>query len=347
MRERTSQLERVTGNLCGLFDLAGVGEHADIDDAFIRKLVRRASRAYWLGSRKRSVILGVFPLLVATGLLWYAWRLGRRGRLLSELSRSPAGAIQPGLVKLVGTVVCDEPLHAPCTLRDCVFYRFEIEEEVMRRASDRRQHRVWRRTGKGSESCMFELTDETGAVVVDPRGAVVDAEVTRAKEISSGYARSETSALAGAGLLISTGSGRSGRVRRDEQIVALDARVLVLGTARLDNEQDRIVVGAGEDSPFYISVRPESRVRRTAQVGALIVLVLAAAAAAAVGITARLGESIRERGISDAEIDLVVSDVVVGTAAVLCIGLVWWVWRSTTHRPTHAAPPPDDHPLIQ
>jgi hypothetical protein len=95
----------------------------------------------------------------------------RRGRWLEDTPVSRIRSAAQGYVELAGRAraLPGEPILAPLTLRPCVWWRYEIEA----RETDGSRRREWRVVERGTSESIFALQDDTGQVVIDPRGAEV------------------------------------------------------------------------------------------------------------------------------------------------------------------------------
>ncbi len=99
--------------------------------------------------------------------------LGARKRLIENTPTSRIRSMAMGFVELVGKARRKYELKVPYLLADCVYYRYSIQEK--------------RNTGRGSQWMAVEagqsgpvpflLQDDTGRVLVDPEGAIVQAVV--------------------------------------------------------------------------------------------------------------------------------------------------------------------------
>jgi hypothetical protein len=108
--------------------------------------------------------LGIF--LFVKGFMWF-----RQKQLMENMPTSKIRSLAMGLAEVFGEVVPAEGkiLKSPLSARDCVYYRYTIEEY---RQSGKSSH--WATIRKGEDGTHFFLKDETGLVLVDPKGAKVD-----------------------------------------------------------------------------------------------------------------------------------------------------------------------------
>jgi hypothetical protein len=111
----------------------------------------------------------VIGFCVGIGLFIYGFRLLQRRRLILDTPFSKIRSASMGMVELSGLAVGPYTMLAPVTARSCYYYRTVVWE--------------WKRRGKSNQwvkvvgECMhvpFFLDDNTGRVLVDPRGADLD-----------------------------------------------------------------------------------------------------------------------------------------------------------------------------
>jgi E3 Ubiquitin ligase len=94
----------------------------------------------------------------------------RRGRWLEDTPVSRIRSAAQGYVELAGRarLLPGEPILAPLTRRPCVWWRYEIE--ARQTVGSRRE---WQVVERGTSDSIFALEDDTGQVIIDPRGAEV------------------------------------------------------------------------------------------------------------------------------------------------------------------------------
>jgi hypothetical protein len=107
----------------------------------------------------------------------------KRKKLIEDIPTSAIRSIAMGLVEVFGQVVPSKGavLKSPFTNKDCVYYTYEIEEYRRSGKSSR-----WVTIKKGSEGVHFFLKDETGLVLVEPRGAEIEIKSDYVFESRSG-----------------------------------------------------------------------------------------------------------------------------------------------------------------
>ncbi len=109
---------------------------------------------------------------LGAGLFFFfkGFRTWRHMRLIQDTPTSRIRSMALGRVELYGQAVEKAELTAPLTGAACVYYRYQIEEEVQGN-----KHRSWRTVDSGSSSAWpFYLEDDTGRVAVDPREATLE-----------------------------------------------------------------------------------------------------------------------------------------------------------------------------
>ncbi|MFO1435402.1 MAG: hypothetical protein U1F34_03180 [Gammaproteobacteria bacterium] len=108
---------------------------------------------------------------VAAAGVWLYVRSLRRIRALTNLPRSLLRSAAQGYVELHGTahLLPGEPIVAPLTQQPCVWFDFKVEKRTRDSDGDTR----WSTVESGISDDHFELRDETGHAVVNPKGAEV------------------------------------------------------------------------------------------------------------------------------------------------------------------------------
>ncbi|MFH1770987.1 MAG: hypothetical protein ABH828_05545 [archaeon] len=94
----------------------------------------------------------------------------KQKQMIENIPTSKIRSIAMGLVEIKGIA---EPfrkklLKSPFSEKDCVYYRYTVEEY---RSSGKNSR--WVTIASGQSNDFFNLTDDTGTVLVDPKGAEV------------------------------------------------------------------------------------------------------------------------------------------------------------------------------
>jgi hypothetical protein len=104
------------------------------------------------------------------GFLFYRglgrWRFMRG---IENTPTSKVSAVAMGEAELSGTVRPINLLKAPFSGRDCVYYRYTVEEP---------HKRGWRTIDHGAQSAIFQLDDGTGQILVNPMGAQYEGDAS-------------------------------------------------------------------------------------------------------------------------------------------------------------------------
>ena len=207
------------------------------------------------------VIVGLFAglLFFAKGLMWL-----KQMRLISDIPTSKVRSIAMGLVELSGKVVGANGriLKSPFTASNCVYYRYKIEEYRSNGKSS-----SWVTVRKGEMGELFYLKDDTGMVLVDPKGAKVD--IPSDNDINSGIGNSPSSTVLSF-LSAQKLSHRSlffnKRMRYTEYFLAPGDNCYILGSAG-DNPfvdeataktgMEDVMIRKGQGGIFYITDKRE------------------------------------------------------------------------------------------
>ena len=91
----------------------------------------------------------------------------RRKRMVENVPTSTVRSLAMGMVELIGKGKKFKPLKSPLTETECIFYKYTVE-----RYERRGKHSSWVTVAKGDSTfCPFWLNDDTGRVMVLPKGA--------------------------------------------------------------------------------------------------------------------------------------------------------------------------------
>ena len=217
----------------------------------------------------------VWPAWIIAGLLtllffWLMLRDGRRLRFLADTPTSKAKGVFIGQVELAGRAVLEPPRHSFLADVDCVWFAYTIEEEWARwetktytdkdGKTQTRQVRKsgWTQIDSGGENPAFYVEDDTGAVLVQPEGAEIDAPTVFSETVT----RSDTlyfQKCSHSGIADSTGHRCF-----FERAISLKAELFITGYARerTDIVAPEIATNSAQDM-FLISYKTESRVQRS------------------------------------------------------------------------------------
>jgi hypothetical protein len=117
-----------------------------------------------------ALILLAIGLATGYGVFYFI----RRARIIEDTPTSRIRSASQGYVELIGKTryLVGQPVQAPLSKRNCAWFRFTIERKhrtYSRSGSTTR----WRKVEEQFSERPFECVDETGACIIDPRGAEV------------------------------------------------------------------------------------------------------------------------------------------------------------------------------
>jgi hypothetical protein len=198
--------------------------------------------------------------LVALGCLLASFRNFRRKSLTEALPTSRALGVFIGLVEIKGAAECEQPLRSRIADAICVHYEWSIEEQWERkeRGSDGKTETTsgWTNVGKGSASVPFYVKDATGAILVHPQGAEMDAPVVFNRSCSP-----DDPVYYGKGPPTDIADSRRRR-RFVEKAIRLHGPAYVVGKARERMDVVAAEIASDETTPlFLVSGRSEKDVQ--------------------------------------------------------------------------------------
>lgn len=120
-------------------------------------------------SDSRPIAWCVIGFFVGIYLFFQGFRLLQRRRLILDTPVSKVRSASLGMVELSGLAAGPYTIDAPITERDCFYYRTVAWEWKQRGRS-----KQWVKVAAESMHVPFFLDDNTGKVMVDPRGAELD-----------------------------------------------------------------------------------------------------------------------------------------------------------------------------
>ncbi|MBK9990279.1 MAG: LemA family protein [Verrucomicrobia bacterium] len=212
------------------------------------------------------IIAGVLTLY----LFWLMLYAGRRLRFLADTPTSKAKGVFIGQVELAGTAKLEPPRRSFLAEVDCVWFSYTIHEEWERLVTETytdkdgktKTRQVlksgWTEVGSGGEAPAFYVEDDTGAVLVQPDGAEIEAPTVFSETVTRGDAL-YFQKCSHSGIADSTG-----RRRFQEQAIPLKAELFVTGYAR--ERPDVVAPEIAADSAqelYLISCNGEARVQRS------------------------------------------------------------------------------------
>jgi hypothetical protein len=220
--------------------------------------------------------------VLALGLLWWGFHSLKRKRLIENVPTSKVKGVFLGLNEVKGRAHRDEPFLSYLAQRHCVYYRYEVKERWSRTEhytdsegrSKTRTNSGWKTVASHEERRPFQLIDSTGALRVVPHRAEISADKVFDEHCSRHdplyYGKGPSSSI----------SNSDHRRHFVEHAIPLDARIYVLGPARLrdDKVEPEIAWERGAEL-FLISTKGERQLKRGYTTGAFFKLLVGTAAA--------------------------------------------------------------------
>ncbi len=175
----------------------------------------------------RPTLLTVFGMAAGVVFFVRGFRTWRRLRLIQDTPTSKVRSLALGRVEIHGQATEKAELAAPFTGAACVWYRWEIEEQVRSGRSRR-----WRSVAQGdSHAWPFYVEDDTGRILVDPGGAEFHVP-SDYREVDPDLSGAAGSYLASQGVSTHGLLGFRRKLRLSEWHIAPGETLYVLGTAQ-------------------------------------------------------------------------------------------------------------------
>lgn len=263
--------------------------------------------------------------LASLGLLALSLHWRRRHRLLADTPTSKVQGVFIGLVEVKGTAESPAPLRSHLATMPCVHYSWSVAERWSRMVTETvrdkdgktrtrtRRESGWSTVDEGGETTDFFLRDDTGHLLVRPKGAKIESATLFSETVSRGeplyYQKGPAGAVA-----------HSDGVRRFTEVgIPLHAPLFIVGQARERADIVAPEISADRQAElFLISTRAEDKVIRGYGVWSWLVWLLAFLAAGAAGLPYAVPQ---ERGFDFAP-------VAVGAAAFLLVWGLCWLWMA-------------------
>ncbi len=264
-------------------------------------------------------------LVLAVIALFFAFKDGRRRRLIENLPTSKTTGVFIGLVELKGTAESAAPLTSYLAGAPCVQYQWSVEEQWSRTVTETytdskgntqtrtRVETGWTQVDAGGEQIPFYLQDDCGVVLVRPEGAKIEP------------ARTFDELCTPANPLY-YGKGPGGAIadstferRFVETALPLKAMLFIVGQARERADVVAPEIAADRNAPMYlISTRSAEQVSSGMKWGAR--------AWAVFGLAAAVGCMIGRDAALNVDLSRHILLYVVIAGGYLIMGLLAWVW---------------------
>ncbi len=223
-------------------------------------------------SREENLIYLVIGFFCGLYLFYRGFKDLQKKRMIENTPTSKIRGLAMGIIEIYGTVIPSPGnlLKSPLTQKECVYYRYTIEEY---RSSGKRGR--WVIVKSAVESNYFYVKDETGMVLVWPKDADID--IPPDFSFESGLGKDpppqikqflKTNNLSFEGFL-----GINKSMRYKEYYIAASDKLYIMGTAGKNpftetatntNNQAGIMIQKGTNNKFfYISDKPEKEVLKS------------------------------------------------------------------------------------
>jgi len=172
------------------------------------------------------LIFCVIGFCAGIGLFLYGFRLLQRRRLILDTPFSKIRSASMGMVEVSGQAVGPYTMVAPVTARPCYYYRTLVWE--------------WKQSGKNktwvqvASECMhlpFFVDDNTGRLLVDPRGADLDLHRDFQEEFNGSFFSNRDDAPGNVNAFLSRhGIVTSNKIKVEEYCIKPKNSLFILGT---------------------------------------------------------------------------------------------------------------------
>ncbi len=160
------------------------------------------------------------------GLFFYGFRLLQRRRLILDTPFSKIRSASMGMVEVSGLAVGPYNMIAPISARPCYYYRTLVWEY--------KQHGRNKKWVKVAGECMhvpFFVDDNTGRLLVDPRGADIDLHRDFQEEFNGSFFSTRDDAPGNVNSFLSRhGVVTSNRIKVEEYCIKPKNSLFILGT---------------------------------------------------------------------------------------------------------------------
>jgi len=108
------------------------------------------------------LIVTLLMCVSAISLFFWGWELFNKQRLIEAIPLATIKSVPMGLVRISGRAVRNNPLVTPITERDCVFFKYLIEKNVIALSGNRTE------VEEDVSAEPFWLEDSTGRILIEP-----------------------------------------------------------------------------------------------------------------------------------------------------------------------------------
>jgi hypothetical protein len=186
----------------------------------ILSLIRRSSNP------SAFLLWCVVGFCAGIGLFIYGFRLLQRRRLILDTPFSKIRSAAMGMVEVSGQAVGPYTMVAPITARPCFYYRTQVWEW-----KQRGKNKQWVKVAGESMHVPFFVDDNTGRLLIDPRGADLDLHRDFEQEFCDSFFTTKEPAPANVHTFLARhGVTTSNKIKVEECCIKPKNSLFILGT---------------------------------------------------------------------------------------------------------------------
>jgi hypothetical protein len=159
------------------------------------------------------------------GLFFYGFRLLQRRRLILDTPFSKIRSASMGMVEVSGLAVGPYTVIAPITARPCYYYRTLVSEY-----KQQGKNKQWVKVAGECMHVPFFVDDNTGRLLVDPRGANLDLHCDFQQEFNNTFFSHSDAPANVVGFMARHGVATSNRIKVEEYCIKPKNSLFILGT---------------------------------------------------------------------------------------------------------------------
>jgi hypothetical protein len=158
-------------------------------------------------------------------LFFWGFRLLQRRRLILDTPLSKIRSASMGMVEVNGLAVGPYTMNAPVTERPCYYYRTQAWEW-----KQNGKNKQWVEVASECQHVPFFVDDNTGRLLVDPRGAELDLHCDFKEEFNSSFFSHDDAPASVNRFLSRHGVGTINKIKVEEYCIKPKNSLFILGT---------------------------------------------------------------------------------------------------------------------
>jgi len=167
----------------------------------------------------------VIGFCAGIGLFLYGFRLLQRRRLILDTPFSKIRSASMGMVEVSGLAAGPYTMIAPITGRPCYYYRTQVWEW-----KQEGKNKTWVKVAGERMHVPFFVDDNTGRLLVDPRGAEMDLHCDFSQEFSNSFFNNSPAPPNVVGFLARRGISTMNKIKVEEACIKPKNALFILGT---------------------------------------------------------------------------------------------------------------------